>query len=167
MDKLYFEVSGRFSFWISFSGYENLRLFSYASNCLWVMVLMPANGPAVSVSKRRWVDQRASAGFRVFVTIFISPSGAKRGAIFAIMVQFWLRAGVIAVQICWRPVLTHGAGFESKPPGAVSRYKLPAGAINNSRYRIFGAGRCAYPGAPNTINSLESRNKTQKLWQVY
>jgi hypothetical protein len=40
----------------------------------------------------------ASAGFRVFITVLISPKEAKHGAVFGIMVQFFLGAGVIAVQ---------------------------------------------------------------------
>jgi hypothetical protein len=40
--------------------------------------------------------------------------GAKRGAVFAVMVQFLLRAGVIAVQTGGRPGLTHGTGTGSK-----------------------------------------------------
>lgn len=35
------------------------------------------------------------------------------------MVQFLLRAGVIAVQSLWQPVLTHGAGFWSEIPDSV------------------------------------------------
>ena len=69
-------------------------------------------------------DRRASAGLQVFVTVFISTKGAKHGAVFAVMVQFLLRAGVIAVQICGRPGICHGAGFGSKPVEQRSRYKF-------------------------------------------
>ena len=94
---------------------------------------------------------------------FLSPSEAKRGAIFAIMVQFLLRAGVIAVQTFWRPGLTHGAGFGSKPPGAVSRYKAPAGAINNSRYRNFGSGQMRVSGCPEHDKLSRKQEQNAKI----
>ena len=55
---------------------------------------MQANGPAVSVSKRRWVDQRAYVDLHVFGTGFLSPQGARRGAIFAPQLEYFFRAGV-------------------------------------------------------------------------
>ena len=69
------------------------------------------------------------------------PSGAKHGAIFAIMVQFLLQLRCDRGTNLRATGINSGAETWSKPPGAVSRYKLPAGAINESRYRSVGAGQ--------------------------
>ena len=78
------------------------------------------------------------AGFIVLSTHVLRPRGAKHGAIFAVKVQGYLRAGAIAVQ-------------------------SPNEATFESRCRMLLAGSGAYPGTTCMINFLESRIKTQKL----
>ena len=73
------------------------------------------------------------------------PSGAKHGAIFAVMVQliaYWRDRGINLRMTS----IDSRCRIWFEATGAVSRYKLPAGAINESRYRGMGAGRCAYHG---------------------
>ena len=44
--------------------------------------------------------------------------------VFAVMVENFWCAGVIAVQTAGRPEICHGAGFGSKPVAQRSRYKF-------------------------------------------
>ncbi len=74
------------------------------------------------------------------------PSGAKHGAVFAITVQFGF--GLVRS----RYKLSGQADFKSvminmfEATGAVSRYKIPAGAINESRYKSLQSGQMSYHG---------------------
>ena len=61
--------------------------------------------------------------------------GAEHGAVFAITVQFGFGLVRSRYKFSGGLVLTHGAEIWIEATGAVSRYKVSADAINNSRYR--------------------------------
>ena len=87
---------------------------------------------------------------------FSKPKGAKHGTCFCRHGTILIEEGAIAIQTRWRSENHHGAGIGSKPV-VQHRGTILIGARNLSRYRSLLACSCAYPGATNMINFLESR----------
>jgi hypothetical protein len=71
--------------------------------------------------------------------------------------------GTIAVQSFGRAESNPGRCFKSKALAQRSRYKAKTEPENISRYRIYQADRCAYPGASVNFKLNRKQAIPQKL----
>jgi hypothetical protein len=139
---------------------------------------MPCNGPAVSVSKRRWVDQRASAGSFVFVTEFYQPVGSEAWRNFCrhgtILIAWWRNRGtkfLATSNLSWCRIW-----FEAGC--AAIAVQICHGARTLSWYTDFTSGQMRVSGCPGHDKLSRKQEQFAKivtslltlpsvLWLVY
>ena len=82
--------------------------------------------------------------------------------VFALRGQVCFGDGVIAVQGCVGPVVTHGTGFKSKP----AEQRWPLKMLENASSlltRILTESICGYPGTRFSVIFLTAGANPQKL----